>query len=329
MGEIEKKLALARGQKVDSLFWRRLAFREKWVRNLLQRISPELVVCWNGFYLEGRIFKKRTKTVFLERGFLPSTLQLDLKGVNYFSSLKEKLDSHSFSEERGIEKIIQKVREKAFTPPRVKLRELLGEWLFSPRGSRMAFLWRILKALLIYWRWQEQPLPPSFWLVILQQNFDTQMLLFSPFFSSKEEFAETIIQALPNDFLVLKVHPRDLGREDFFFLRKLTSQRVFLSLKRPLGELLRDCKGVILINSASAIEALAFRKPVFCLGKAFYGKVKGVKEITPAKLSRIKPFPVNSSQVKRFFSFLQTHLVPNDPSLIASRLQRFLNDKKR
>lgn len=334
-GKVSKKRAffnvaqrLKRGQKLNSKFWRSLAFRESRLKFFVNKIKPSLVVLWNGLYFEGRVLNSLSKCLFLENGFLPQSLQVDSAGVNACSSLKASLHSYLSKKDFHQSSSRQKVKKNTFSPPRLNLRELIGEWLFAPRGNRVLFLFSILKGLWRLFFWREKKLPNSFWLVILQQNLDSQLIFFSPYFKSKEDFAETVLAHLPaGDPVVVRPHPKDLGREDFATLSRLVKKRpnAFLSLKKPLGELLAKSKGVILINSGTAIEALSFLKPVFSLGKSFYDRLKIVQRLRPEQLKNIKPFVVCESEVEGLFSFLESYLTANDPKSLAQKIKSYLS----
>jgi len=314
------------GGRLDQRFWGRLAFKRYKIDFLLKRIKPDLIVLWNGFYFEGQMLCSRSPCLFVENGFLPKTLQVDSRGVNFFSSLRK---SRVLKQPKSLNSRLHKeIQQQSYCVPKIKIKELVGEWLFAPRVGRARFLFSILKGLWRYIHWKEKKVPSDFWLVILQQNRDSQLLFFSPYFSSKEEFAKAVLEYLPpEEKVVIRVHPKDLGREDFSSLIALTKKRkgAYLSLKAPLGKLLSKSKGIILINSTTAIEALSFLKPVFCLGQAFYDRLKIVRRIDPLKLRVIKPFVVSKKDVEGLLYYLKNHLVINEPQYLAQKIKLFLS----
>jgi capsular polysaccharide export protein len=89
------------------------------------------------------------------------------------------------------------------------------------------------------------------------------------------------LHAPPQDKLVFKSHPLDRGHRPYHALVKQlatlagVAERVVLIDDAPMGLLLRHARGVVTVNSTSALLALQRNCPVFVLGEAFF-RVKGL-----------------------------------------------------
>jgi len=329
--EIEKRKIF--GLKNNKTFFEKIAFRKNKIISLINQLKPDLAIVWNGFKFEDRVICSKIKTLFLEKGFLPLTLQADISGVNFLSSLRKKLargrrQNHNGADggaERIFKKIKNQVEIQSQKKPNINFKEIIGEWLFAPRGQRFGFLKKILKSVYCFFRHKDIEIKSDFWLVPLQQDFDSQILFFSPYFGSKKEFVSFLLKYMPKkENLVFRVHPKDLGKEDFEELKKLilSSKRALLALKTSLKEHLESCKGVVAINSNTAIEALVFQKPVFCLGLAFYSKIEGVRVIKPNQIREITPFKFDFKRTYQKIYFLKKYLIKNEPKGLAQKIQQ-------
>lgn len=120
----------------------------------------------------------------------------------------------------------------------------------------------------------------KFFLVALQVHNDAQIHVHSDF-DSVEAFIEKSIssfaQFAPEDtYLIIKHHPLDRGYHDYSsVIRDLTKkyaveQRVRYIHDQHLPTLLKNARGVILVNSTVGLSALHHRKPLMVCGTALY-----------------------------------------------------------
>ena len=129
----------------------------------------------------------------------------------------------------------------------------------------------------------------TYHLVLLQLSFDASMQVHSGFASSAEFIAEVIDAfadgAGDDDYLVLKAHPFEDGRENLRrVIRDLAARRgvrhrvIFLDGGRKLASLLDAACSAVTVNSTAAQQALWRGLPVAALGRAVYRKPGLVSE---------------------------------------------------
>ncbi|MFW6016587.1 MAG: hypothetical protein ACOCRK_09120 [bacterium] len=216
--------------------------------NYFLKNKIDIVIVWNGLpYPQAALStiakKMNIKTVFMENGYLPNTLTVDPKGVNYYSSLSSL--SKAFYDNISINK--NKI-------------EILRRNIIDNSGDFT-------------------DLPEKFILLPLQVYDDTQVLIHSPLVRDMPQLIEESYKAVDNlnlrfkenYHLVIKEHPQDIGRINYDYIYKKYSYKnlkVFRS--GNVHGLLKKANAVITINSTVGIEALLHYKPVITLGNAFY-----------------------------------------------------------
>ena len=125
----------------------------------------------------------------------------------------------------------------------------------------------------------------AFFIVPLQVHNDSQIKVHSPF-KSVASFIRVVVKSFalyaPKDtILVIKHHPMDRGFIDYSaLLRKLIRRyrlesRIYYVFDIPLPVLMRKAKGMVVVNSTSALSAMIHKLPVKVLGKANY-KIDGL-----------------------------------------------------
>lgn len=126
-------------------------------------------------------------------------------------------------------------------------------------------------------------------LVLLQLSFDASMQEHSNF-NSTSEFIETVIDAFaegasPEDYLVLKSHPFEDGREKLQTVIRdvardlgVGNRVIFVDGGKKLALLLDRARSAITVNSTAAQQALWRGLPVAALGRAIYKKPGLVSE---------------------------------------------------
>ena len=128
-----------------------------------------------------------------------------------------------------------------------------------------------------------------FHLVLLQLSFDASMQVHSDY-ASTSEFIEDVIDAFaegaaPDEYLVLKAHPFEDGRERLAkTIRDLArdlgvgDRVIFIDGGKKLASLLDRARSAIRVNSTAAQQALWRGLPVAALGRAIYKKPGLVSE---------------------------------------------------
>lgn len=121
----------------------------------------------------------------------------------------------------------------------------------------------------------------KYFLVPLQVYNDTQITIHSTY-KTIEEFIKEILESFARNcktkdiYLVFKHHPEDRGFKDYgkFIDREAKRldirEKVFYVHDLHLPTLLKNCCGVIVINSTVGLQALYYNKPVKVMGRAIY-----------------------------------------------------------
>lgn len=156
------------------------------------------------------------------------------------------------------------------------------------------YIWRYFKMPSIWaWRsikqWRLLRSDKVFHLALLQLSFDSSMQVHSDF-DSTSAFVEEVIDAFaagaqPDEYLVLKAHPFEDGRERLgAVIRELSrdlgvgDRVIFIDGGKKLASLLDRARSAVTVNSTSAQQALWRGLPVAALGRAIYRKPGLVSE---------------------------------------------------
>ncbi len=246
-----------------------------------EKHNPDLIGIWNGIkYPQYFLNDLNIKKIYFENGFLPDTTQTDCKGVNALNSVPR--------EKKFYEKLdYYKKPLPNRLIPRPPVKKLTGDELDLNR--RYIF-------------------------VPLQVNYDSQIIRFSPWIKSMEEFVALINKISENfefDFLI-KPHPSD--RVSDFSNIKLNKNVYFAT--NPTQDLIKNSTAIITINSSVGIESLLFGKRVITLGEAFYNIEGIVKHAENEKelieiLKNLDSFEINDKLIKNFLGYLYyEYLIP-------------------
>ncbi|MEL7469833.1 MAG: capsule biosynthesis protein CapA [Pseudomonadota bacterium] len=156
------------------------------------------------------------------------------------------------------------------------LRECSWYWSRAAKAPWI-WLWRSLR------QWMLLRSDKTFHLVLLQLSFDASMQEHSDF-DNTSEFVERVIDAFaegaaPDEYLVLKAHPFEDGRERLGAVIRDVAQDlgvgkrvVFIDGGKKLAQLLDRARTAIMVNSTAAQQALWRGLPVAALGRAIYKK---------------------------------------------------------
>lgn len=264
----------------------------------LRKHQPEAVLIWNGSEFIGKalaVLARRhgTRTVFLENGYFPATLQIDCEGVNSASSLTNE----------PFEALMHRLDEATAHPPDAQarpdeLQALAPERTLGRLYDLRRYLMRrvdpayfrkfpelagsnTLVANRLRQRRADVPtdtatLPARFVFLPFQVHDDTQILENSPHFRSMEAFFEHCHAAIRRRFgpdmgIVVKEHPEDLFRHSYDDLRQRFPDVLWL-VKFDVDRLIRECELVMVVNSSVGLQAIAAGKPVVTFGESFYAR---------------------------------------------------------
>lgn len=170
------------------------------------------------------------------------------------------------------------------------LQECCWYWL---RAVKMPGIWAIRSLQ----QWMLLRSSRTFHLVLLQLSFDSSMQVHSDY-PSTSEFVEQVIDAFaegaePDEYLVLKAHPFEDGREQLGkVIRDLArdlgvgNRVIFIDGGKRLANLLDGARSAITVNSTAAQQALWRGLPVAALGRAIYKKPGLVAEQSLADFLR-------------------------------------------
>jgi capsular polysaccharide export protein len=210
---------------------------------LIQIEQPDVVAVWNGGHrycsLLTNMCHPAVLRLYFENGLLPSTTTIDPSGVNYKNSVPRDPGFYRGYADRYVNRL---QRERCLTLiPRVatKLEEAVA-------------------------------LPEHYIFIPFQDDWDTQIRLFSPWICNMQElflFAELVAQR-SGKTVVLKEHPS--SRVKYPELNKRTSSKIRFANGNSTQELIEKAECVITINSTVGLEAILLNKPVLVLGEAFY-----------------------------------------------------------
>jgi capsular polysaccharide export protein len=270
-------------------------------------VKPEYkkILIWNGFMFRQAIILEIAKLygiepVYFESGFLPNRFVIDKKGVNFYNSVpRDKKFYENYHNDKSLPDTL------------------------IPRKPKNAKKFSSLK---------KEPLPENFIFVPFQVDYDTQILLFSPWVRSMEELfflMKEIAEELKIN-IVFKEHPS--SRKEYPHLHKIARQHKFIQFANayPTQELIQKANAVVTINSSVGIESLLFYKKVITLGEAFYnidGIVKHVqnKEELEKVLKNLNNFKIDKNLIKNFLTYLYyDYLIPSDFSDVKKIKERII-----
>ncbi|HBS42618.1 MAG TPA: capsular biosynthesis protein [Oceanospirillales bacterium] len=268
-----------------------------------------------------------------EEGYIrPNHLTMELNGVNGYSSITRRQIEAWESVERLPE---TKVGNHLWNRVRFAMSYYIAgnavAWRYPHyRHHRSfyavyeAFCW--VRAAVRHYRFRasEQYLLPEllkehdgrYFLFPLQVANDAQIFFHSPYNSISDCIREVVASfarvADPRDRLVIKHHPMDRGHTLYQeLIDELVQQhdlkgRLVYCHDQHLPTLLEHCKGVVTINSTTAISAFFHKAPVKVLGTAFYD-IGGLCNQKSLEEFWLDQEPVDYDLFLRFRNFLDAH----------------------
>jgi capsular polysaccharide export protein len=208
------------------------------------------IMLWNGMTFRQAIALEiakihNIKPIYIENGFLPNRIVIDTKGVNFHNSVPRDITFY------------QNYSHHKMLPTHLIPRKVKNPKKFSHS--------------------LQKELPEKYIFVPFQVDYDTQIMLFSPWITNMRELftlLEEIAQKVNLNF-VFKEHPS--SKKDYPDLHKkiIKSSNLYFANNHSTQELIQKSDAVLTINSSVGIESLLFQKKVLVLGEAFY-KIEGI-----------------------------------------------------
>lgn len=299
----------------------------------LDACDADALLVWNGsdLQLSLAIYLARQRglpVLFMEHGYLPGTVQLDLQGVNYFSSITQAVQAGKaqldFS--RDVDTALDHAiagfkagRPTRTVDPRLKPQLQTNPLALTYQRCRLTIkqtyrrrLWREGRALGLD---SSAPLPERFILVPMQVGKDSQLILHSPLVGNDPWRLLRLVQEAvratdPRLRIVAKLHPREklpVQRRNLKLLRDFPDVRFMSDVS--MRDLLARAAAVVTINSTAGFEAFFYDKPVITLGRNFYTSpdlvevVQAEDELIGA-LQRALVNPVPSKRRRAFLRYV-------------------------
>jgi capsule polysaccharide modification protein KpsS len=264
------------------------------MQTLISNIRPTRILChgYGGYpaaILRCLSAQHGIRTWHFEHACFPSTIQMDVSGVNARSSLAlDSLPAHLSSH------AAQKLKEydsgnAALLRPPIAAHYLhvaakgrsFPLYPFSPyRGGALLRIFNVWARRYLFYtrparlRRETRCLPNTFIFAPLQVHDDAQVVLNSPWVGSMEEWLFLLTKTCPPDVsLVIKLHPADRGRVSYRrTMRKVLQKRpdFFFVSELDATRLIDQCLGVVTINSTVGFEALLHHRPVIAAGHSFW-----------------------------------------------------------
>jgi capsular polysaccharide export protein len=250
---------------------------------LLKKEGPDAVAVWNGGHRYCALLismgEADVLTLYFENGLLPGTTTLDPRGVNYRNSVPRDPQFYRDYAEQY--------------PDRLKPAQSVA---LIPRETKRPS--------------QAVELPSDFIFIPFQDDWDTQIRLFSPWIRNMRElfsFAELVAQRSGRT-VVLKEHPS--SRVKYPDLARRASGKVLFANGNSTQELIEKADCVITVNSTVGLESILLSTPVLVLGDAFYA-VEGVAararspEEALSLLAKLPAWELSEELQRAFISYLQ------------------------
>lgn len=196
---------------------------------------------FNGFMMPASLLldiatREKRPMVMMENGFFPETIQCDIKGINFGSTLPRDAAFYRWTETRITGELPNALVKRSSKQK--------GEEIIN--------------------------LPPDYIFVPFQVPSDMQILAYSPWIRDMKHFYEVLYQLaekMPDRHFVIKEHPSFP-----LSIRKhiQSHPRIHFANHNETRKLIEDASAVITINSTVGLEAISIGKKVIVLGDAPY-----------------------------------------------------------
>ena len=246
--------------------------------------SYDQIMLWNGITFRQAIALEisklyNLKIIVVENGLMPNRIVVDIRGVNYLNSVP---------------------RDRAFFDNYENMQELPNTLI--PRNPKNAKKFAHTKQI---------ELPEKYIFVPFQVDYDTQILVHSPWINDMNKLFD-VIEEVANQTdiaFVFKEHPS--SKKDYPHLHKRAEKnsQLFFANGHTTQELIEKSEAVITINSTVGIESLLFDKKVIVLGDAFYTIdgitkwAKDISELTEIVLG-LEKWELDKPLIKKFLKYL-------------------------
>lgn len=321
----------------------------------------DAVLVWNGsnlvVSLAAYLARQRgLPVIYAEHGYLPGTLQLDTRGINYHSSVTACVQQGLATLpaeptlDLALDQEIQAYKNgkpmRARTP-RVPthLKKDIRSFLHRELDQRLK-LW--VRRKYAETGAKDPALPERFVLLPFQVRKDSQLILHSPIVGNDMgRLLGLVHEALglvdPSLRIVVKFHPRENPRVQLRYAElKRQYPDVLFVRQYPMRDLLDKAQAVVTVNSTVGFEAFLYDKPVVALGRNFYtgpGLVEPVAqaESLPDALTKALHGPVEHGMRRAFLRFVVARFLTfgsyddySDRSYeaVAARIQALLAESK-
>jgi capsular polysaccharide export protein len=224
---------------------------------------------------------------YMENGLLPNRLVFDAKGVNFENSIPRERAFFEEYESRGRLPL-------ALTPRVAHNREKFKE--------------------------QRVALPKRFIFIPFQVDYDSQILLYSPWIADMRDFFSLLkeVAKCSGYHFIIKEHPS--SRKNYDDLHQESQKINNLSFINGYStqELIQKSSAVMTINSTVGIESLLFKKRVIVLGDACYATEGICKRATSFKailtiLENLEEWEVEHELMESFLNYLYfDYLIPTE-----------------
>ncbi len=249
------------------------------------REDDDVLVVWNGILFRQAIMLeiarvRGIKALYVETGLLPGRITVDPAGVNFKNSVP---------------------RERAFFE-RYKNSAPLPESLI-PRQPKNAKKFA---------SGHKEPLPKRYIFVPFQVDYDTQILVYSPWIRDMRHLfsvVEKVADATEGICFVFKEHPSSIKSYPDLHRRAESHPGLMFANASATQTLIENAEAVITVNSTVGIESLLFQKRVIVLGKAFYA-IEGVckqaqnTEQLQAIIKELNHWQPNERLIENFLRYL-------------------------
>ena len=261
-------------------------------RYVFSKKPPKVVCMWNGHRLPEMAVRAASlglgiRIAYFENGLLPKTTTMDFSGVNAFSSIPQEVEFYERYYQNNDCRSLSAVSLFSRKPHKNKA-ELSG---FESIEGRYIF-------------------------IPFQVNFDSQVVINSPWLSSMEAFHSillSVVDSIDSELIfVIKVHPSDPRAYEEYYDKH--SRIRFVT--NDTEELIRGAEAVITLNSSVGIEAAMLERKVIVLGSACYAINRMIQVVqSEAELinavNNVRKWQLDLEITHAFFTYLKSdYLLP-------------------
>lgn len=233
-----------------------------YTHNLVRKIKPCAGLFWSGTVPQSVLMKNIFDTYFIptfyiERGFLPETLMIDVTGHGSYSFLNHQKDINNFMHNSVYEILKEYYLKNKFE------KHKQNEWL--PADSlRNKYNVRQENLIVFIGQWDVASGVSS--------CGNLQSHISSPFYNSTHEMFCALKEAVEhtNHSLVFKPHPYDKN-----VYQSKEDKNIFVDKKANLHSLFQAADIIVGANTTALYEAIFYEKPIILLGNTLLNHSSG------------------------------------------------------